>query len=79
MIVSGNADRGWNDPPVLLHTSTSASSVSVTPTTNRALLNKRVAAPELGAPVCNSNLKSGETINLTKHSIFNCPSLYFAM
>ena len=45
--ITGNPERGWNDPPVLLHSGGNLSSSQ--PTQKRSLLNKRVAFPVLGA------------------------------
>ena len=45
----GNPERGWNDPPVLLHTGGNVTPQVAQQTQKRTLLNKRVAFPVLGA------------------------------
>ena len=52
----GNPERGWNDPPVLLHTGSSAPPQVSQQGQKRTLLNKRVAFPVLGAGTTGSSL-----------------------
>ena len=55
IILTGNADRGWNDPPVLLHTEGGVAPQVIQQPQKRTLLNKRVAFPVLGAGGTASN------------------------